>query len=133
MKEFLIGLVLLVISGLSTLAYNYYTAPLKGNVQERQLIESGSNRIEQYESYFNQCVAIQGYEGSIDVQKDLLKSETDKENIQHIKTVIAGISAQRVRAIAQYNADVVKLTKSKYIDTSLPNYINTEGKTKCVN
>lgn len=132
MKEFFCGLVLLAVFGISVLGYRYVTAPVAGVVQEREIINSGANRIEQYEQYFNQCAAIQGYESSIDVQKELLKTAST-EDVQRIKTVIAGITAQRARAIAQYNADVVKYTKNKYFDNSLPGRINLEGKTVCAN
>lgn len=130
-------LLAIVLCTLGGFAWKYYMAPVAGKADAEWKIESADSRIGNYEKYFDQCAAIQGYEGSIEVQEAALKAATAPEDKSRLQTVIAGIKAQRSRAIAQYNADVRKVyTQARFKDSSLPQQLDdstTGGKTQCVN
>lgn len=134
LKWLALAVVLLVVLSLGFKAWKYYTAEMSGKVNAEVQIESAPSRIAGYESYFDQCAAIQGYEAAIKVQKDVLSS-LDGEDAARTRTVIAGISAQRGRAIAQYNADARKAyTQARFLDSGLPKHIALEVEnTQCAN
>lgn len=133
MKNILTVIVISVLAILVLLGIRYVMAPLFGIVQVQEQTNSGDYRMYNYEQYFNQCAAIQGYETAIDVQKESLQYYTDPADVARVKTNISAITAQRARAIAQYNVDVAKVTKNKYFDKSLPLTLNVKDKTVCVN
>lgn len=126
-------LVLIVLSA-GMLAWKYLTAEVSGRVNAEVQIESAPSRIANYESYFDQCAAIQGYEASLVAQKAALSGLTG-DDASRIRTVIAGITAQRSRAIAQYNVDVRKdYTKARFLDSGLPKAIDAKSEvTVCAN
>ena len=118
-------------------AFKYYMAPVAGKANAEWKIESADSRIGNYEKFFDQCASIQGYESAIQVQQEALLAATTPEDKSRLNTVIAGIKAQRSRAIAQYNADVRKeYTAGRFKDASLPQQIDDSvsgSKTVCVN
>lgn len=118
-------------------AWKYYMAPVAGKANAEWKIESADSRIAGYEKFFDQCAAIQGYESAIAVQQDALLAATDPADKSRLQTVIAGIKAQRSRAIAQYNADARKTyTTGRFKDAGLPQQIDDSAsgsKTVCVN
>lgn len=126
----------IVLGSLGTMAWKYYTARISGIANAERQIESAPSRIAGYEAYFDQCAAIQGYEGALDAQRSMLAvPKLSAEDSARIQTVITGISAQRARAIAQYNADVRKeYTQARFLDAGLPKNIDLQGKTtQCAN
>lgn len=126
----------MILLALFNYAWRYYMAPVAGRANAEWKIESANSRIDGYERFFDQCSAIQGYEGSIAVQEQALKAVTSPEDKSRITTVLAGLRAQRIRAIAQYNADARKAyTIARFKDSGLPNQINDTdgGNTVCVN
>lgn len=137
LKLLVAALMLVVLGTLGTYAWKYFMAPVAGKANAEWKIESADSRIGNYEKYFDQCAAIQGYEASIAVQQEALLAMTDPADKSRTQTVIAGIKAQRSRAIAQYNADVRKAyTAGRFKDASLPQQIDDSisgSKTVCVN
>ena len=130
----LLAIVVMTVGGY---AFKYYMAPVAGKANAEWKIESADSRVGNYEKYFDQCAAIQGYESAIEVQQEALKNATAPEDKSRLQTVIAGIKAQRSRAVAQYNADVRKAyTSGRFKDASLPQQIDDSisgSKTVCVN
>lgn len=134
-------LVAVVVAGvlltLGGYAWKYIMAPVAGRANAEWKIESADSRIANYNKYFDQCATIQGYESAIEVQQATLATATEAADKSRIQTVIAGIKAQRSRAIAQYNADVRKVyTDARFKDSSLPSQIDDSyqgSKTVCVN
>ena len=119
-----IGMIL--VGSVSALALKYYTADVRGRVDANEQIKSGSNRIVQYDSFFNACSSIQGIEGTIDALLEELASTVDENNKQRIQTNITGNKAARAQAIAQYNADARKnYTDGQFRDSDLPYQLNT--------
>lgn len=136
-KIILFVVVVGVLLAVGSYGYKYVMAPVAGKANAEWKIESADSRIAGYEKFFDQCAAIQGYESAIQVQQDGLLAATTPEDKSRIQTVIAGIKAQRSRAIAQYNADARKTyTSGRFKDAGLPQQIDDSvsgSKTVCVN
>ena len=125
--------VVLMIGALSIAgwAWKYNTATVRGVVDAEVRIESGDNRIYSYENFFDQCASIQGYEQALVAQKEVLAQAKGDEAV-HIRATIAAITAQRARAIMQYNVDAAKAyTKARFFDDQLPRKLTVEGTTSC--
>lgn len=104
-------------------AFRYYTAPIEGKVGAEQQLESAPSRIVNYEHYFDLCAEIQGLEAALTAQKQRTSSNKVEANI-------AGITAQRARLIAQYNADASKsYTRARFLGDTLPRSINPNQET----
>lgn len=136
-KIILFVVVVGVLLAVGSYGYKYVMAPVAGKANAEWKIESADSRIAGYEKFFDQCAAIQGYESAIQVQQDGLLAASTPEDKSRIQTVIAGIKAQRSRAIAQYNADARKTyTSGRFKDAGLPQQIDDSvsgSKTVCVN
>lgn len=99
----------------------YYTADIRGKINANEQIKSGSNRIVQYDKFFNECWSIRGLEGSLDASLGELETATTEDNKQRIQTNITGLKAARSQAIANYNADAAKnYTGGQFRDSDLP-------------
>lgn len=108
----------------------YSTAEIRGKVGAEVKIESADNRISSYEHFFDLCAAVQGYEQALLAQTSAFSAGANPERTY---ANIAGIRAQRARAIAQYNADANKsYTKARFLGDELPRRleINQEN-TQC--
>lgn len=113
-------------------AFKYYTAPIKGTVDAEVQIESGHNRIQNYERYFDMCSLAQTRQDSLEVQKSLLESAEDSKERSRIRSNIAGLEAQLARAVNQYNVDVQKeYTMARFKDASLPYELSTTQPIYC--
>lgn len=111
--------------------WRYATAPIAGKVAAEQQLESAASRITAYNHYFNLCSAIQGYEGALVAQQAILEAADGDEAVR-TRANIAGITAQRTRAIAQYNNDVAKAyTTGRFFDGQLPTKLSVKGTTQC--
>lgn len=142
MRKFLIAIgALAILAGVIVGGYaiKYYTADVRGRVEANEQIKNGSNRIAQYDKFFNQCAAIQGLEGSLDSFAVELAATTNDDDRSRILANITGVSAQRSRSIAQYNADARKnYTDGQFRDSDLPYQISDTsypkgGGTSCGN
>lgn len=113
-------------------------APQIGKGEARKQINSGSFRIAAYDHFFDLCAAVQGQEAALDAQYTERTTATG-DDLQRVQANIAGISAQRGRSIAQYNADARKsYTVGQFRASDLPYQLSTTaytaggGKTECV-
>lgn len=119
-------------------AIKYYTADVRGRISANERIKSGSNRIAQYEFFFNKCAAVQGTEAQIDALMDQVKNSTDPKTIDRLNTNITGNMAQRQRSIFEYNAASNKsYTSAQFRDVDLPFELDSsvytgENKTLCL-
>lgn len=115
--------------------YRAQTAAFHGKAAAEVQIESAPSRIANYNSFYDQCAAIQGYEGAIKVQEANITLGMPNDDRSRILTVITGIKAQRSRAIAQYNADARKqYTAARFKASDLPFQLDDSGsKTSCQN
>lgn len=121
---------------LGTTWYKAKTAAFHGKANAEVQIESAPSRIANYNSFYDQCAAIQGYESAIKVQESAITLGMPADDRSRTMTVIAGIQAQRGRAIAQYNADARKqYTAARFKASDLPFQLNdsVNGATQCVN
>lgn len=113
------------------------TAGLVGRGEAHIAIQSGSNRIAQYNKFFNICASVQSLEDRIDQQTEALKQATNPTDQQRIRDNLAGIRGLRSEAINQYNADASKdYTDGQFRSSRLPYQLSTasypeSGKTSC--
>ena len=118
-------------------AYRYYTAPIEGRVGAQEQIQSAPSRIVNYNHFFDLCAAIQGHEGNIDAAQGQLGQGLRDDERERVIQTIAGLKGQRVRSIAQYNADARKnYTAGQFRDSDLPYQLAANdyplgGKTSC--
>lgn len=144
MKESLkgLGFGLLILAGiaatgvaldLGTKWYKAETAVFSGKSAAEVQIESAPSRIANYNSFYDQCAAIQGYEGAIKAQEANIILGMPADERARTLTVITGIKAQRSRAIAQYNVDARKqYTAARFKASDLPFQLDDSGsKTSC--
>jgi len=102
-------------------AFRYFTAPISGRVEAQVTIQSGANRIQAYNHFFDLYAAIKSYDALIKAQEDELASTTSTDEQERIRANIAGIRGQKARAIQQYNADAKKsYTIGQFRDWQLP-------------
>lgn len=115
------GLVLLggIIVGVFVIQWG--TAPVRGKLSAREQIQSGSNRIVSYNHFFDLCASIQATEAVLSASLDELKSTSNADDKERVRTNITGLRAQRARSIAQYNVDARKnYTIGQFRSSSLP-------------
>ncbi len=118
--------------------WGWITAGPTGQLEARQDILSGDNRIAAYNHFHNLCASIQGNEGQIDELESTLETISD-DSRDRILVSIAGVRGARHQAIAQYNADASKdYTIGQFRDLDLPYKLVDQdypegGKTKCGN
>ena len=113
-------------------SFRWVTARPSGALGARETILSGEFRIAAYQHFFNLCAGIQGLEASLGAQTELLKQTTDSREQNRVRANIAGITAERGRAIAQYNADARKdYTEGQFRDLDLPYLLDPKGWTSC--
>jgi len=108
--------------------WRYYTASIKGKVEAVEIIESGTNRIAQYEHFFNLCAAVQSLEAGISASMDEfeLTSSANTRDRARILSNITGKKSQRLRSINQYNVDARKTyTNAQFRDSNLPYQLPT--------
>lgn len=109
-----------VLSGLGW-AWKYYTAEVRGVSEAERRIESADSRIGNYEHFYDLCAFVQSQEVSLSSQRSLLESSEDAKERTRVRSNIAGLEAQRARAINQYNADANKsYTRARFLGEDLP-------------
>lgn len=114
-------------------AIQWFSAPARGALQAREQIQSGANRITQYNKFFNVCADIQAKEDAIRIM-DRSLSTAAVDDHERILINITALQTLRVKAIRQYNADAAKsYTNGQFRASDLPYEIKVEGETECVN
>jgi hypothetical protein len=86
----------------------WLTAPARGKLQAREQIQSGANRIQAYNHFFDLCASVQTAEGAIAASEDELAAATTAEDKSRINTNITAQKITRLDAVNQYNADAQK-------------------------
>lgn len=111
-------------------AITYYTADTRGKISANERIKADPNfRIAAYDQFFNLCSAIQGDEGRIASQQELLDSATTDEERRQVRTTIAAIKGSRLAKINRYNADAARnYTVGQFRDSDLPYRLNPNDK-----
>lgn len=112
------ALLLLAIAGP---AIRYFTADIRGRIDANETIKSGSNRIAQYDNFFNMCAAVQADEARLDALEAESLQATTQEDKSRISANISGVLGHRAQLIAQYNANATKsYTSAQFRDSDLP-------------
>lgn len=130
------GIVILAILAVITMifggwAFKYFTAPIQGRVDAEQRIESGTNRIQQYNKFFDLCASAQTTQTSLQTQKEMLELVDGKE-AERIRSNVAGMTAQLARTVNQYNVDARKdYTAARFHDSDLPFQLNASRPINC--
>lgn len=118
-----IGIVLVVVFGAVAAvswSWRYFTAEVRGVVGAEERIQSAPSRIAAYDRFFDLCAAIQGHEGTIGAQQELLQSASATD-AERITANIAALKGRRAQDIARYNADAAKdYTVGQFRSASLP-------------
>lgn len=145
-----VGLTALSIGGMAFgYAWDWYTAPLKGAQDARQIIQAdGEFRIDAYNTFYNACTSIEALERDVDLQISRLATAITDNEKRIINDSIVGIAAARDGAVARYNNDshkqwTIAQFKSKALvyEISNPRYLTldpatgawkTGAKTTCV-
>lgn len=127
-----IGVVgIMVTISMSSLAYRYFTADVKGTVDAEEQISSGGNRVQEYEKFFRLCENAQNMKGNLQTQKELLNvAETSRERA-NIRTNIAGINATIRKNVNQYNSMSKQYTTDRFKDSNLPARLTETGSEYC--
>lgn len=124
--------VLVVVAGAWAVAY--YTADTRGKISANERIKADPNfRIAAYDRFFDLCSAIQGDEGRISSQQELLTSTTSASRREQISANIAALKGSRIAKIQRYNADAARnYTIGQFRDSDLPYRLNANDKeTEC--
>lgn len=121
-----VGVILVVMAiSVAGWAWRYFTAAPKGIVEAEEQINSGNNRIQNYDHFFDMCSAIQTNKNQLRTQKDMLEMAESADERERIRATIAGVKSQLNRNVNQYNADSHKeYTQARFKDASLPYEIN---------
>lgn len=111
----------------------YYTADVRGRIAANEQIKSGSNRIAQYDRFFNICASVQALELARDQHRFELAATSNETRREQIRQNINAVNSLRARAITTYNADARKnYTSGQFRDSDLPYEIDLESEyTKC--
>lgn len=128
--------VILIIGVASAIVFitDWGSAPVRGKLQARQQINSGSYRIAAYDHFFDLCASVQSKEGSIAALQQELKTKPPQDRVTQINASITALRAARIDDIRQYNADAAKsYTEGQFRASSLPYQLNVNDKeTTCV-
>lgn len=124
-------LALLIAMSIGGLAWRYYTADVRGVVDAEEQITRGTNRIQQYERFFDLCSQAQTMQSSIESQ-ELLLEDADESERRRIRSNLAGMNAQLNRYVNQYNVNAAKdYTAARFQASNLPFNLNAEQPIVC--
>lgn len=128
----LAGIIFLLTLTAGGWAWKYYTAEIRGRVDAEQRIESGANRIQQYNKFFNMCNNVKSIKTALDSQRSLLDNAEDSKERSRIRSNIAGMEAQLARYVNQYNSEASQsYTAARFLASELPYQLNIDGETQC--
>lgn len=124
---FVLLLALLAGLALATGQWRLLTAAFFGAVDSEVRIESGANRINSYEAFFQACAAARQVEGTIDAQRGLLDATTDPDAAQRVRVTIAGLEARRMTHLENYNRMAAQeTTTARFQADNLPARLTTD-------
>ena len=108
-------------------AWRYYTAPIKGRVTAQEQIQSGQNRIQKYNKFYDMCARAQSLTDKLDAQQEQLENTKEEDRKSRIRTRIAGLKGEFSRVVRQYNADARKsYTAGQFRSSDLPYQLSTD-------
>lgn len=112
-------------------AWRYYTAEPKGIVDAEEQIQSGDNRIDKYNKFYDLCASTQRQKRSLEAQKNILQHVNEDEK-SRIHQNIAGLRAQVQGTVSRYNAlSTREYTAGQFRASNLPYKLSVEGDTTC--
>lgn len=118
-----LGIAILIVGGW---AYRYYTAPIRGQIEQREEVQSGDYRLYSYEHFYNMYANIQAYEDQIRNQQEMLETVEGDEAARYRQNINA-LKNQRASAIREYNSDARKEeSRGQFRSDDLPYQIDIE-------
>lgn len=121
---------LMMAAAIGSWTWRYFTAETRGVVDAEEQIESAASRITNYEHFYDLCGLVQSREDALHAQRAQLAETNDPDEQARIRTNIAGLEAQRSRAIRRYNADADKAyTRARFLGDDLPRELNINRET----
>ena len=122
----------LVVASLSSLAWRYFTAEVRGTVDAEEQIESASSRIQRYQEFFNICQSIQTKEDAI----DNLRANSTMDEERKGMAITANQNA-RSNLINKYNSKSAQnYTAERFKQSNLvyriPRGIYKDQRTTCI-
>lgn len=125
----LVGLIAGIVFGI-----RWVTAPVKGKLQAREQINSGSFRIAAYNHFFDLCASVQTKEQTIVALEQELATKPTADRRSQIEASITANRAGRADDINTYNADAHKsYTIGQFRSSGLPfTLYPTTKETACV-
>jgi|SRR5690554_2957043 len=130
----ILALTLLIAGGF---AFRWVTADIRGEMDAREtILADGDFRITAYNSFFNQCAAIQNHEGriaSLELELNDTENPPSESRAETIRMSLTAIRSQRTAAINNYNGDAAReWTSGQFRDEGLPYQIDDrEESTGC--
>lgn len=118
--------------GIGLWTFGVLTADVKGRGEARKQLRSADYRIQAYDHFYNLCAAVQASEAALDAQlAELASTPQGSDDRERILANIAGVTAERARAIRQYNADARKgYTLARFRASDLPFQLGTDPYSK---
>lgn len=130
------SLVVLLLLVAGVWAFKYFTADIRGAVDQReQTIANGQYRIAAYESFYDKCASIQAKEDQIK-QTEARKVSKGGSNSGFTGTqkeaILLALENSRAELIRSYNADARKAdTRANFLASDLPYQIQIDSETTC--
>lgn len=119
----IVGILILFAGGL---AFRYFTADVRGQVDMQEEVMSGEFRQMSYEHFYNLYADIQSFEDQVRNQQEMVRTTEGDEQARYRRNVNA-LMNQRAAVIRQYNADVRKEgTRGQFLASDLPRSISIE-------
>jgi hypothetical protein len=116
----ILAVVMLAVWGIA-FGFRWFTAAPKGKLQAREQIQSGDNRIQAYNHFFDLCASVQTLDQALNQSYDQLKTATTSDDKTRIETNIGAQLNSRNDAANQYDADSHKsYTVGQFKASSLP-------------
>lgn len=121
-------IVALLIASMAVFGFGWFergTANFRGKTSEINQVNSGNYRIAAYDSFFDQCSAIQTDEQRVKNTLQELAATTDTDRKAQLQANLDAQKNQMVTDINQYNADARKTdTKGHFRASELPYQID---------
>lgn len=114
--------------------YSYMTAPINAELDARQQIYTGSNKIETYNRFYAICSGIQSGQINLKVQRAVLADQPsgDDQFRQRMMLNVMAQEAQLQRDISTYNAAVNQTyTAANFKSSNLPDHIVIDQVAQC--
>jgi hypothetical protein len=121
----LLAIILFVGIPLAWWQFRVETSDIKGRGEVTMTVNSSGNRITEYRTFFDLCVAVQNAETTIDNETARLEVETIPKERSHILANISAAQTARARSINEYNANSDKYTSEQFQDSDLPHKLST--------